>query len=70
MARKKSGPFPPMISRLLPTLVVEKKKGMRKAGSEYFQACIIEANGFPPVTAAAAHGDRPTGGDTSDRTAK
>ena len=50
--------------------VVEKKKGTRKAGREYFHACIIEPNGCPPVTAAAAQGERPTGGETSESTAK
>jgi hypothetical protein len=69
-ARIKSGQFAPTIRRLYPTEVVEKKKGTRKAGREYFQACIIDPKGFPPVTAAAAEGDSPTGGETSERTAK
>ena len=59
-----------MINKLAPTAVAEKKKGTRKAGKEYFQACIMARKGFPPVTAAAAEGERPTGGETSDRTAK
>ena len=50
--------------------VTEKKNGTRKAGSEYFQACIIDPKGWPPVTAAAAEGESPTGGDTSESTAK
>ena len=43
--------------------------GTMNAGSVYFQAINIVLNGLPPVNAAAAMGDRPTGGDTSDRTA-
>ena len=58
------------INKLAPTAVAEKKKGTKKAGKEYFQACIMARKGFPPVTAAAAEGERPTGGETSERTAK
>src|SRR5439155_919284 len=43
--------------------------GTRKHGSAYFQVSIIVLYGFPPVIAAAANGDRATGGDTSLRTA-
>jgi len=69
-ARMKPGRFAPRIRRFAPVGVAAKRKGTRKAGREYFQACIIEAKGLPPVTAAAAEGDRPTGGETSLRTAK
>jgi hypothetical protein len=51
-------------------LLAEKRNGTRKAGSEYFQACIMDLKGLPPVTAAAAEGESPTGGETSERTAK
>ena len=50
--------------------LAEKRNGTRKAGREYFQACIMAPKGLPPVTAAAADGDSPTGGETSERTAK
>jgi len=57
-------------SRLAPWEVAENRKGTRKAGREYFQACIIAPKGSPPVMAAAAVGESPTGGETSERTAK
>lgn len=50
------------IRRLAPRGLAENKKGAVKAGNEYFHACIIARNGFPSVTAAAAEGERPTGG--------
>ena len=59
-----------MMSRLAPSGVTAKKNGTRNAGSEYFQACIIDPKGLPPVIAAAAEGERPTGGETSESTAK
>ncbi len=43
--------------------------GTRKHGSAYFQVSIIVLYGLPPVIAAAANGDRATGGDTSLSTA-
>src|SRR5574341_2255331 len=43
--------------------------GTTKAGSVYFQASSIVLNGFPPVSAAAAMGESPTGGETSESTA-
>jgi len=58
------------IKRFAPTVVAEKRKGTRKAGKEYFQDCIMAPKGLPPVTAAAAEGESPTGGETSERTAK
>src|SRR5438309_10886068 len=44
-------------------------KGTTKAGSVYFQACIVVLYGSPPVMAAAANGDNAVGGDTSESTA-
>src|SRR3990172_9408639 len=44
-------------------------KGTTKAGSVYFQACSMVLKALPPVSAAAAMGERPTGGETSERTA-
>src|SRR6266566_6964697 len=46
-----------------------KMKGTTKAGSVYFQACIVVLYGSPPVIAAAANGDSAVGGETSDNTA-
>ena len=69
-ARINPGRVAPIIKRFAPVAVDEKRKGTRNVGKEYFHACIIDPNGLPPVTAAAAEGDSPTGGDTSDRTAK
>ena len=43
--------------------------GTRKHGSAYFQVSIIVLYGLPPVIAAAANGDRATGGETSESTA-
>ena len=68
--KEKPGKVAPTMSRFAPSFVAEKRNGTRNAGSEYFHACIIEPKGFPPVMAAAAQGERPTGGETSERTAK
>ena len=56
-------------SRPIPSGCTVNMNGTMNAGSVYFQAINIVLNGLPPVNAAAAMGDRPTGGDTSDRTA-
>src|SRR2546428_7071546 len=56
-------------SRPIPSGCTVNMNGTTNAGSVYFQAIIIVLKGLPPVRAAAAMGDRPTGGDTSDSTA-
>src|SRR5512133_1632840 len=44
-------------------------KGSRKAGTVYFQHCMVVLYGSPPVMADAANGDSAVGGETSDSTA-
>ncbi len=44
-------------------------KGTTKAGKVYFQAMIMVLKGSPPVSAAAAKGERAVGGETSESTA-
>ena len=69
-ARMNPSRLAPTRSRFAPVALAEKKNGTRNAGRRYFHACIMALKGLPPVTAAAAEGDRPTGGETSERTAK
>ncbi len=52
-----------------PSGVRVNMNGTRNAGSVYFHVSIIVANGLPPVSAAAANGERAVGGLTSDSTA-
>jgi len=70
IARMNPPVLAPRMRRFAPVALAEKKNGTKNAGSEYFQACIMALKGLPPVMAAAAEGDKPTGGETSDRTAK
>src|SRR5574341_2116151 len=44
-------------------------KGTTNAGSVYFHAMSIVLYGFPPVSADAANGASPTGGENSERIA-
>src|SRR5690349_10173429 len=59
----------PMSNRPCPLGSSTNMKGTRKAGTVYFQHCIVVLYGSPPVMAAAANGDNAVGGDTSESTA-
>src|SRR5262249_34095443 len=59
----------PISSRPCPLGSSTNMKGTRKAGTVYFQHCMVVLYGSPPVMAAAAKGDSAVGGDTSDSTA-
>src|SRR5688572_7622479 len=59
----------PCRSTLVPTGLSVNTSGTTNAGSTYFHVSIVVRNGLPPVTAAAANGERAVGGLTSDSTA-
>src|SRR3954470_17691743 len=59
----------PMSSRPCPLGSSTNMKGSRKAGTVYFQHCMVVLYGSPPVMAAAAKGESAVGGDTSESTA-
>ena len=52
----------------LPDVIVNTK-GTMNAGSVYLHVRIIVLKGLPPVSAAAANGERAVGGLTSESTA-